>query len=739
MNYFYGNEEDWVSNVRCFEEIIYSEIYKKIDLRFYFNEDGLKYDFILNPGSNPDNIKIEIEGINSLQINDNSCRMNINERLSINDGNLLIFDDDQNEIDGSFKKISENLIQFRISNYNKNSIVTIDPLIYSTYLGGTGDDRGIDIEIDDDGFKYILGRTTSNNFPTSVGSYDQTTNGYTDVVITKFNKDCTSIVYSTYFGGSNEDIGYGLEVDSNGNTVITGVTYSSDLPTKNALDSSLGGQSDVFITKLNSTGTGLVFSTYMGGAGEDILAVHFDQGADVAIDQNNSIYVSGRTTSNDLPTTSGAFDTTYNGGWDVFLLKMNPTGSILNFLTYIGGTDNEEIYSLDIDKHGYLYVLGVTASSESEGFPVTTGSFDSSYNGGTCDSYIVKVKPDGSDVEYGGYIGGSSQDYALEMVVDDESSAYITGMIMSSDLPTTLYAYDRTYNGGSNDMFIAKINSGGDEFGYLSYIGGSSGYEYAYGITINPSGHIYVTGETQSSNFPMVPESYDNTFNGGVKDQVIFVIDENGTNLINSTFIGGSGGERPLNIEYENGKIIYVGVTDANNYPTTPNAFDSTHNGGNDIFLGIMTLGMMVEFQTVSLDPYTPKSGNQCKVETTITNNLQEEFEWIKMHFGDEELLNSINLTRLSWSDYEGEITIDENWEQLYFKFETSIGSQIDYSDTYYSIVEDVINPIMIDDETDSAAMISNPFHFKIDITDNHEVVRTHVVYHNWIDDILHN
>jgi hypothetical protein len=316
-------------------------------------------------------------------------------------------------------------------------------LVYSTYLGGIGDDACYGIVVDNTGNAYITGITTFSDFPTTAGAYDTTHNDFYDVFVSKLNSTGTALVYSTYFGGSRNDYGSGIQVDSAGNVFITGETDSFNLPTTAGAFSTEynGGYYDAYVTKINTSGTALVYSTYLGGSAQDV-------SLGIAVDIEGNAYITGGTEYSDFPTTPGAFNTIGGNG---FVSKLNTFGTALVYSSYLKGVG----YNLVLDNLNNAYITGFTFVSD---FPTTPGAFDTTYHGNT-DGFVIKVNNAGSALLYSTYLGGSNQDLGICIALDTSGYAYITGYTSSStDFPITYSAFDTTYNGGSYDAFVCKLN-----------------------------------------------------------------------------------------------------------------------------------------------------------------------------------------------------------------------------------------------------------------------------------------
>ena len=292
-------------------------------------------------------------------------------------------------------------------------------LIYSTYLGGTASEQGNSIAVDTGGNTYVTGTTTSANFPTTFGAFDTLLNGDVDAFITKLDATGANLVYSTFLGGGSGESGQGIAVDATGNAYVTGDTLSGDFPTTaGVFDTSFnGGDRDVFVVKLDAAGANLQYATYLGGSGLD----RIPSKTSIGIDTPGNVYVTGLTKSNDFPTTFGAFDTSYNGGEDLFVTKLDVNGASLLYSTYLGGSGNEFAPQLAADSSGNAHVTGQSASAD---FPTTAGAFDTLLNGP--DAFVAKLDATGASLVYSTYLGGSSEEGGSGIAVDPEGNAYVT-------------------------------------------------------------------------------------------------------------------------------------------------------------------------------------------------------------------------------------------------------------------------------------------------------------------------
>jgi hypothetical protein len=358
--------------------------------------------------------------------------------------------------------------------------------IYSTFLGGSNTDQGFGIAVDSSGNAYITGQTSSTNFPT-VNAFQATFNGgFNDAFVAKLNPAGNALIYSTYLGGNNFEMGFGIAVDTAGSAYVAGETGSSNLPVLNPVQTTFGGASDGFAAKLNPQGNALVYLTYLGGNVEDL-------GSAIAVDSGGNAYVAGATESIDFPTTPGSLKP--EGDEDAIVVKLNPQGNLV-YSTYLGGEDGEEgATGIAVDSEGNVYVTGFT---ESEDYPVVNALQEEP--GGERDVFVTKLNRDGSGLIYSTYLGGSESDQSLALALGADGNVYVTGITASEDFPLMDPIQD-DFGGGVFDGFLARIDSSGGTLIYSSYFGGSS-QDAGLGLAVDPNGNLYLIGSTLSPDLP---------------------------------------------------------------------------------------------------------------------------------------------------------------------------------------------------------------------------------------------
>lgn len=377
-------------------------------------------------------------------------------------------------------------------------------LAYVVFIGGSGSEQGYDVAVDNEGRAVLTGFTDSTDFPVTAGAFDIDHNGGVyDVFVLRLNWLGNSLLYSTYLGGNGYDYGYGLTVGGAGRVYVTGYTESTDFPTTlGAFDTTHNGEQDVFVTHLTPAGSDLAYSTFVG-------AEELDFGNDIILDNEGNTTITGYTFSDNFPTTGDAFDTTYNGDADAFVLRLNDLGIELVYSSFLGGSDWDLAVALVGDDAQNAYVTGYTLSPN---FPVTEGAFDTTYNG-TNDLFIAKVEPSGRFLDYATFLGGSGYDNGNGITLDDNNQVLLVGQTDSNDFPITADAFDPTHN-GDYDAVITWLNADGRQLIYSTYLGGSVS-DYGRDVVLENNGRAIITGWTYSADFPTTAGAYDPIYGGG--------------------------------------------------------------------------------------------------------------------------------------------------------------------------------------------------------------------------------
>jgi hypothetical protein len=619
-NYFIGNDPSkWRANVPQYARVSYRDVYPGVSMALYGVQRQLEFDFIVAPGASPAPIRLGVSGANGITMDDAG-----NLLLSSSAGNVLLHKPIAYQekggarypVEACFVLTANYQVAFRVADYDRSRELVIDPSVsYATYLGGTLEDDSNAIAIDSGGNAYVTGQTTSTNFPIVLGSYRTTNAGSLDVFVTKISADGSTLLYSTYVGGSGNDAGNAIAVDASGNAFVAGETASAtDFPTTNgALQTAFGGGGlDAFEFELNSAGTGLTFSTYLGGNGDDVAN-------GLALDGSGNTYIVGSTTSTNFPT-HNPVQVAGGGTSSGFITKLNSSGTALVFSTYLGGSGNDFAAGVALDSSNNVYVTGAT---QNPSFRTTLGAFqttcgsDGTCNGGLPDAFVTVFKADGSGFVYSTYLGGESADQGYGIAVDSAGDAYVTGATLSSDFPLKS-PIQKTY-GGSQDAFVAALNPAGSALLYSTYLGGSLN-DTGTGIAVDGANNIYVTGQTGSSDFPTANPTQTNL--SGDNDAFVTEINSAGSQFLFSTYLGGSLNENSA-ISISDGSIFAIGAiavdkaganiyvtgdTFSTDFPTTHSAYQP-NNGGPGYADAFVAKYSQSNF-TIATSPLSPASVN---------------------------------------------------------------------------------------------------------------------------------
>jgi Bacterial Ig-like domain (group 3)/Beta-propeller repeat len=619
-NYFIGNDPaKWRTNVPTFAKVKYEGIYSGIDLVYYGNQRQLEYDFIVAPGADPRRIAFDVRGakrirrdehgdlVLGMETSEDEIRWHAPVVYQEKDGVRQL-------VAARYAITDGNRVRFELARYDRSRSLYIDPLIYSTYLGGSGYDNGSSIAVDAAGNAYVTGFTESTDFPVTPGAFQTSCdNGgsrcefYADVFVSKINAAGSALVYSTYLGGTGYDSGAGIAVDSGGNAYIAGSTQSTDFPitpaafqTSSSCDPNLCG-GNAFVTKIDPTGSALVYSTYLGGS-------KGAGGTGIAVDSAGNAYVVGSTSSSDFPT-KNPLQPNYAGGGDAFVSKFDPTGSALVYSTYLGGSSGETGYGIAVDSAGSAYVTGVTTSTD---FP-TEDALQPNYGGGGTyygDAFVTKINAAGSALVYSTYLGGSGGELASGIAVDSSGNAYVTGVTASTDFPTKNAL--QPANAGKTDVFVTKFNSTGSAFIYSSYLGDKEGASGS-GIAADSAGNAYVIG-TAGRNFPITtgalqtigPAAFVTKFNS------------TGSGLVYSTYFGGNP---TYGITVDSvGNAYLAGTTSGAGFPLM-NPLQPTFGGAEDAFVTKMYIAAATT-TTLSSSPNPSTYGQAVTFTAVVTSAL---------------------------------------------------------------------------------------------------------------------
>ncbi len=568
-HYFKGNDPSrYLLNIPNYRAVKCRGIYKGIDLVYYGSQSSIEYDFIVNPGAEPDSIRLNVVG-GEPSIDAGGDLVIRTTASSIRWKKPTVYQQISGErkpVEASYIIKSDKSLMFRIGPYDKSHSLVVDPILdYSTYLGGVDDDCGTSVAVMPDGTAYVTGTTASLDFPTTTPVQNGNA-GLTDIFVTKISADGTTRLYSTYIGGSDHDLAEGIALNSSGDAFVAGYTYSTDFPVAGTLGNGNAGDADAFVTGISASGSTLIYSTCLGG-GRD------DYAADIAVDTFGATCVVGYTGSTDFPT-SGPYSSVKAAGYDAFLTKINPAGSAYDFSTFIGGDGDDFATGVAVDANLRPYITGYTDSTD---YPVLN-AFQSS-RAGSYDCFVSRFTSAGSALEYSTYLGGAYDDFALGIALHS-NQAVLAGHTLSADFP--VYDPIQGTPGGNGDVFVAKFAPSGQSLVFSTFLGGS-GKDIAYGAATDPDGNVLVTGSTESSNFPTL-NPIQLTNNGGA-DVFLVKYFSTGSALSFSTYIGGSSTDEGQSVDVDTtGRVYVTGQTFSSNFRTAE-PLQNTKAGNFDGFL----------------------------------------------------------------------------------------------------------------------------------------------------------
>lgn len=626
VSYFIGKDPSkWKNNIPTYELVSLGEVYRNIDLRLKAYGNNVEKIFSIRPGANPEDIKVRLKGAKGLKINE-SGGLEVETELgtvrftkpvayqvkTVDSQQSVVSSHAQNRsgilpdrekqfIDVAYV-VEGNEYCFKVGDYDRTKELVIDPLLASTYLGGNFDDYANAMAIDSEGNIYVTGATLSSDFPSKSNAYDHTYNSSFDVFVSKFNGDLTTLLASTFLGGINGESANAIAINSSGKVYVAGKTFSIDFPTtQDAFDRNLNFN-DAFISKFDENLTNLLGSTFLGGSGSE-------SATSILIGSNGSVYVSGETSSANFPVTTGVYDFFYNGLFDVFVSKLNGNLTSLLASTYLGGSSNDNAYSMASDANGNIYVAGSTFSGN---YPTTSNAYDTSYNGFS-DVFVSKFNGNLTTLLASTYLGGGGNDTAYSIALGTNGNIYVTGDTFSINFPTTIGVFDTSYN-SSSDAFVSKFNGNLTTLLASTFLG-SLANDSARSVALDLCGNVYVTGYTGSSGFPTTSNAHDTSYNGGFTDAFVTTLKGDLTSpLLYSTFLGGTGNDAFntgtcfdkcffADIAIDSRRNVYVaGETDSSDFPTTTGAFNETSSGGMDVFVSKFSISLSVPQYTLTVN-----------------------------------------------------------------------------------------------------------------------------------------
>ncbi|MGA9751410.1 MAG: PKD domain-containing protein [Acidobacteriota bacterium] len=564
---FIGNDSSqWRKDIPSYGRVVYEDLYPGIDLAFYGTQGQVEFDFILKPGAKPEDVSLDISGASGLSVGPEG-----DLALATSGGELQLMrpavfqerNGQRTPVEGRFV-LKGTRVGIALGPYDPMSPVVVDPvLVYSTYLGGSGNDIALHVFVSAAGEAYLAGFTLSADFP-ALGAL----HGTTDAYFTKFTAAGTSLAYSYYIGGTQIDQAWSIAVDSTGKVYMAGTTNSPDFPTLAALQPALAGGYDGFLCKIDPTVPNFIYSTFWGGTGADGVTA-------MVVDSAAEPFLAGATSSADFPHVSAA-QPLYAGGTDAFVTKFNAAGTFPWYSTYLGGSASDGAWAIAVDSTGSAYVTGGTSSAN---FP-TQVPFQAAA-GGSGDAFVTRLSPSGTSFLYSTYLGGGGLDTGYGIALDGSGDIYVTGSTASSNFPVVPGSFQTTIGGGA-DAFVTKFSPAGSALLYSTFVGGSNN-DGAIAIALDASGGAYIAGGTSSPNYPVLTPIQAAL--AGTINAFVTKLNPAGSALSFSTYLGGNGSDGAYSIALDPTGAMYVcGLTSSTNFPTASPLQPANH-GAQDAFL----------------------------------------------------------------------------------------------------------------------------------------------------------
>ena len=616
---YVGGRDRWRTHIPSYARVRYHSVYPGVDVEYYGNQGQLEYDFVVAPGADPRGIRMQFTGEARLRLTPEGDLVLESGGQRLVQKRPVVYQVDPRtsarvEVAGGYRLLGHNAVGLRLGRYDRRRTLVVDPVLsYLTYWGGPGADQINAAKMDSKGRLYITGQTDTGLIPYVDGAYNNGNAGLVDIFLSVIDPTGGNynLVYSTYLGGTSNDIPQAIDVDSAGVAYLTGYTNSTDFPSVGATQTSPSASFlNGFVAKLDPSqygGSGLVFSSYLNGTDGDTVV------NGVAAGKDGRIYLIGTTKASDFPVTANGYQAVRWGDQDAFVAKMDPGTGGIDYATYLGGEDLDDGRNILVDSNGLTYFAVSTLSTQ---FPMAGFSINGNASGGA--DVVVGVmdlnQQGNASLKYATYFGGSGNEEVRAMAFDGKGGVFITGYTLSTDFPLTPDAIQRV-NYGGGDVFVAEIDptqSFQRGMLYSTYLGGKAG-DVAYGVATDAAGAIYVTGYTLSPDFPIAGSVPRGNWGGGTDIFVTkFQTGVPGKAAIQfSTYVGDTGIYVPSAVAVGTDGRVYVTGWGGIGLPSSQYGLQGGYAGGNtDGFLFVLTPDAPSQTQTQQT-PETPTVGRR--------------------------------------------------------------------------------------------------------------------------------
>lgn len=732
MSYFIGSDpEGWVTDVPVYTSIQYRDLWDGIDLRFLSLDGKIKYEFIVTPGKDPSIIGIKYRDVDGLVVDE------VDGSLLVRSGNFVM--DEQapytyQTIDGlqvpvrcSFNVRGDADLSFDVGPYDGRETLVIDPsIIFSANIGRSTD---CDVDLDDYGNIYFTAKSRGGmSYDVTPGAYRSNNTDSPSIYVGKLDPSCQRLIYGALVGGTGSDVPHDVRVGPNGTVLVSGSSNSTDFPTTpGAFQRSNNGSNDTFVFKLNHNASSLEFSTLIGGSDSD--DSYFSDQNRLDVDEEGAVYLTGQTLSRDFPVTLDAFDRNYNGGvQDAYVLKLDASGSTLHYSTFIGGADYENGEGIRVDADGCVYVIIHTNSAS---LPTTPGAYKGTNTRWNSECYILKMSADGRSLVYGTYFGGRSIDTLSALVIDEQGCAYIAGQTQAYDFPTTDDAYDRSFNGGTYDCYVTKVDAQGGSLVYSTFLGGSDN-DYSCDIALDSLNRVTVVGRTQSTDYPNTEGAMKTGLTGNL-DILLTKLSEDGSEVLYSSYVGGDKVEDCHGMAIDDRDcLVIIGTTTSADFPKTGGTYSSSYGR----FPGNFLTKLDIDPPTIQFDlgVEAPTTGEGLTLELNVSDNLAVSKVWCELGYPNQTRVDRYELHLLSGNQTSGNWSTVVPFDPYYagpVYLSLFANDTVSNLATIPGIELDVIDndPPWLDPLAPGPVSSGDYLVLSVNVTDNTHVDRVHILY----------
>jgi alpha-tubulin suppressor-like RCC1 family protein len=608
------------TQIHTYNHILMPEIYPHISMKLKAYGHTVEKIFIVNPGAHPDQIQIDVDGAQELKItNDGQLTVLPQGILYSAPKAYQIIDQQQVDVNVRFCKKNQTTYGFQTDQYHLDYPLFIDPFIAGTFFGGDNADEIKDVAVASNGDVYAAGTTRSANIPVAKASV-----GYIqdfdpiihkeDIFIARFNSDLSTLLSATFIGGSEPDTAKAIAIDPTGNVIVCGQSLSSNFP----IAQNYKGEGDIVVIRMSNDLSNLLSAKFFGGSKQDMpedMVIHW---------YSREIYIAGYTQSNDFDNTGFQ---TFAGITDAFVARLNHDLTNLESVIYLGGTNDDKAFALQVNSSQNIIVGGQTFS---DNFPVMDDSYDLTQNG-NMDGFVCEISKDLGIVNFATFLGGERSDIVNSIVVDSKDKIYVSGTTSSQNFPIVNQQnpYDNVLNG--TDIFVARFNVHLEHLEASTFLGGTS-WENATDMVINSNDNIMVAGITVSSDFPTTPGTFDQKYNGEV-DALIATFNPELTNLLAATFMGGTSDDKTAGIAMQNDNIVIAGTTWSSNLYLSNTVFDATFSE-REGFISILsqdlggTLRILSDSDSIHVTMSEEGKPDDFSLTLYAENDLQGEIIW---------------------------------------------------------------------------------------------------------------